>query len=49
MRGITGYGEGNGAYISVHDGFQGQASELMLANNGICALTNSIKWTFLTK
>lgn len=25
IRGITGFGEGNGAYISVHDGFQGQA------------------------
>ncbi|KAF8195623.1 glycoside hydrolase family 5 protein [Mycena galopus ATCC 62051] len=26
IRGITGYGEGNGAYIAIHDGFQSLAS-----------------------
>ena len=26
IRGITGYGEGKGAYISIHDGFSGLSS-----------------------
>ena len=26
MRGITGYGEGNGPFISIHDGFAGLSS-----------------------
>ena len=26
IRGITGYGAGNGPFISIHDGFEGTAS-----------------------